>query len=926
MPLPGGPSDKIGNRYELWWTVSQFVRIINRKAESIRIEDPTIDKAEFVITTGGCREFHQVKRRHPDGKWSLSSLQSLLQTMFNQLSASPNTRFVFVSSSDAPDLRELTERAVNAKDLEEYELEFISAESQKQNFNQLKGFWNDDTATAYEILRRIEVRTIDEIGIEDHVRDSLAVRFNQPDNVCDALRSFAEDSIHEEINRERLISYLKGKRFTLRQLANPDDAPSLINEVTGRYLRARRKLIQGSLIPRSSTQDLLAKIRENMLNGADCVLTGRAGGGKTGCVIECVEALQQSNDTVVLPFRLDRIEPVLSTKELGECLGLGESPALVLETAAESLSRDAVLIIDQLDAVSTTSGRSSDFFEVVEDLLDEVRGLRNSVKFHVVVVCRKFDWDNDHRLRRSFGENHIEVSITDFSIDEVKSVLQNGGFKAELFETEQLELLRLPQNLSLFLDTDYDLGSRPPFFTQKNLFDRYWDEKRQAVKNRIASLSDHWIDGIQMLCNKMTESQQLSVLRETLDKFPSDYLDLMVSEGVLSFDQNRYSFGHEAFFDYCFARGFVAKDESLTEFLKASEQHLFRRAQVRQVLIYLRDADRERYCKELSALLTDGEIRYHLKDLAIAVAFEMPNPEEAEWDILAPWIESKLKAIKSGTPKTDKFTSLVWNRLFYSEPWFQIVEAKGFITEWLASQNDTLVNIGVNYIRSHLEQSGDKLAELLEPFAGRGGDWPQRFKSVMEFADLASSRRFFELFLKLIDDGNLDGDSKDSTFWYKNLHSLANARPDWVPEVFSHWLLRRLAIIHRTADNGGTSKWQGLFRCNDFRSNYISKAAAQFPDKFVQHVLPVVLKIVDEAAYEELPPKRDAVWSISTVNTEDILFSELCRNALASAMEKLAENKSERLNKILVELRSRETYTANFLLLRTYTAGAKILC
>ena len=61
----------------------------------------------------------------------------------------------------------------------------------------------------------------------------------------------------------------------------------------------------------------------------------RAGGGKTGCVIECVEALQQSNDAAVLAFRLDRIEPVSSTKELGERLGLEESPALVLETAAE---------------------------------------------------------------------------------------------------------------------------------------------------------------------------------------------------------------------------------------------------------------------------------------------------------------------------------------------------------------------------------------------------------------------------------------------------------------------------------------------------------------------------------------------------------------------------------------------------------------
>ena len=34
MPLPGGAADKIGNRYELWWTVSQFVRIIKREADA----------------------------------------------------------------------------------------------------------------------------------------------------------------------------------------------------------------------------------------------------------------------------------------------------------------------------------------------------------------------------------------------------------------------------------------------------------------------------------------------------------------------------------------------------------------------------------------------------------------------------------------------------------------------------------------------------------------------------------------------------------------------------------------------------------------------------------------------------------------------------------------------------------------------------
>ena len=49
MPLPGGPADKFGNRYERWWTVLQLIRIMDGEAESIRIEDPATNKTEFVL-------------------------------------------------------------------------------------------------------------------------------------------------------------------------------------------------------------------------------------------------------------------------------------------------------------------------------------------------------------------------------------------------------------------------------------------------------------------------------------------------------------------------------------------------------------------------------------------------------------------------------------------------------------------------------------------------------------------------------------------------------------------------------------------------------------------------------------------------------------------------------------------------------------
>ena len=931
MPLPGGPADKFGNRYESWWTVSQLVRIIKGDAESIRIEEPTVEKAEFVVIAGDHRELHQTRLRHPNGKWSLSSLgqDSLLLSMFDQLSENSNIRFIFVSGSDAPELRELAERAASAKNLEEFEEVFVSAQVQKEAFTTLKSFWqNANTTTAYEILQRLEVRTMDEQGIKEQVRESLQARFlTQPDDVCDALRSIVADSIHKRIDREQLISDLGKRGFRLRKFAKPSDAPSLIVKVTNRYLDVtKKKLIQGSIIPRSFTQSILTKIKENA-TGCDCVLTGKAGGGKTGCVIECVEALSNSeNPVAVLAFRLDRIAPVSSTKELGKCLGLEESPGFVLAKAVEAMSGEAVLIVDQLDFVSTTSGRSPDFFDVVEELLIEVRGWRDKIKIHIVVVCREFDWKNDHRLRRLLAKDHVHISVTDFSPDEVKSVIETGGFEIEQFNKRQLELLCLPQNLALFLDLNHDSDSKPKFSSTKELFDHYWEEKRRAVNHRAFPSPDYWNVVIQNLCDEMTASRQLSVRKEKLDQFPVDYINQMSSEGVLSFNENSYGFGHETFFDYCFARNFEAKEESLTKFLVKSEQHLFRRAQVRQVLEYLRDDDQKRYFRELKALLTDDRIRYHLKDLAVSWTVAQPGPAEQEWKVLAPWIESELAAVESGRPNLDKFATLVWNRFFSSQQWFQVTDKKGLIAEWLRSENEHLVDKGVKYIWYHQNHSGDRVAEILEPFVGRGGGWPRRFNHIMQWADYASSRRFFDLFLKLLDDGTLD-DTYNSlvtngTFW-SMFHRLAEARPDWIAEVTAHWLLRRFSIIRETRDNGGTPKWHDLFSRDKSGQKYIYDSATKFPENFAQHVLPLVLKTTDETVYKEEnpPPRLHAVWSTLS-NNDHVSIDNGCSRALAVALERLVEEKSDSINGILLELQSRDTYMANFLLLRVYTAGA----
>ena len=402
-----------------------------------------------------------------------------------------------------------------------------------------------------------------------------------------------------------------------------------------------------------------------------------------------------------------------------------------------------------------------------------------------------------------------------------------------------------------------------------------------------------------------------------------------MSEDVLSLVEGRYGFSHELFFDYCFARGFIRQGTTLTTFLLNSEQHLFHRAQVRQILAYLRDDDYVRYSQDLCSLLANQKIRPHLKDVTLAWVFSLQDPQEYEWEVLAPWVETELDAIKHGKPNPNKLATLIWSRFFTSPSWFQFADQKGLVADWLNSDCDRITDQGTKYVRMHQRFAGDRVAALLEPFVNRGGNWPQRLTFVMQSAQLEHSRRFFELFLKLIDNGTLDNFrspfASNGIFWSK-LANLGTQRPIWIAEVMAQWLYRRLSIVSKTRDDAGQPKWHLVSNRDQLGPEILKKAAIKTPEAFVQHVLPAVLKIANHASYkhDHLVPKRDAVWNTISLDDQSSM-AQACINALSMAVEKLSERKSICVEAILSTLRQHTTNTSNFILLRAYAAGAKYL-
>ena len=891
--------------------------------EAIRIEDPSADKTEFVVTAGSTRELHQAKRRHPNGKWSIAALRSdgLLRAMGTQLGGNQD-RFVLVSGSDAPELAELCDAAQSAQSNVEFEREFLRAVGRKADFTRLCSCWDCDPSTAYERLQRIEVHTIDERELETKVTWGVQALFlDDPRVIVTELRAIFEDSVHRIWTRQGLVQELETRGHRMRRLVSPDRALPTVEEATDRYLQGeRRRLIRDALVPRAVTQSLLLAMEGT---ASDAVVTGKAGSGKSACVVELVDGLRERGFPV-LTFRLDRI-PLgsdLTTAELGDHLGLQESPVLMLKAAADAAGCPGVLIVDQLDAASTVSGRSSGAFDLVDRLISEVRGVRGPAIIHIVVVCRAFDWHHDHRLRQLVPPaSHEQLEMAEFSPEQARELLTAAGYDPALFRPRQVELLRLPQNLSLFLQADFDASREPGFNSAKMLFDRYWEAKRRAIADGRA-VPDEWLRVIEVLCDEMTANRQLSIQRERLDRFSPSYLGRMASEGVITLDGHRYGFGHESFFDYCFARLFVARSTSLLSFLTESEQHLFRRGQVRQVLTYLRDAGRTRYVQEITRLFEDDATRPHLKELAFALLADVPDPSEDEWAIWKKWLAPVISAAREENPPANPLSELAWGKLLGSETWFEFADRRGVLEKWLGSSCNGLINLAIQWLHARHRGYPDRAAALLEPYANVTDSWPARLRGFMQWSEPHLSRRWFDLFLQLVDNGVLDEArgpiAVNSTYW--NLfYETARERPEWVPEVLASRLKRRLIVIQAAGEVPGR---QELLGDDPAIADLVEKSSGLCPDVYVEYVLPVVLAISDSSVIESEPPLRDYVWQ-HLIKSEDPCGEDAVLDGLAQALAALALDDTKDLRSIIEELRCRDTHIANHLLLALYTGGAQ---
>lgn len=897
-----------------------MVDVLNGEASAIRIEKPGDDGGEFYLQRSNVREHWQAKRQVTGQvTWSFKKLEEVLKFFFEKFQAGESS--VFASVADAPELRMLTENAQAAmksgEDLDQFKAHYLDKDrsARFEELRRMVGAVSEEETFAF--LCSISVHGGREITLEREFGFRLGVMFQGPwQTTMASLRDLYLRSTHEILTAADIESYLQTCGIARRRGGAPD-AHARILDVTRGYVEGQRaKFIRRTPISRSVAADVVSKIQSS--NGSlDIFITSVAGGGKSACLCQIVEGLQAAR-LPVLAFRLDRVEPVPTAILLGEKLGLGESPAIVLSEAFAGQS--VVLIVDQLDCVSTTSGRHSDFFDTVAALRAEVLGLRSYQSIHLVFACRKFDFEHDHRLKLLASKDQPLIELGEFTPEEVTTVLkQEGGDASKLTPRQQL-MLRLPQNLSLFVDAGL-ARTENAFSTPKELCDAYWIEKRKAVSAHRPEFEQHWLPAIRCLSNTMSDRQELSVPASVMDAYPPEFLERMASEGVLTWDGKRYGFGHETFFDYCFARTFQNAGPEFVEFLENDTQHLFRRAQLRQVLAFLRDDDFAAYLASFRSLLSSERIRPHLKLLAVELVAAHPQVHDGELNLLIPAIEAELACRRDSVANTDKLASRIWDRFFTSRTLFVTADRMGLLNKWLYSGESWLQDTMAHYLRWQTHQNAERVAEMLESFVGVT-DWRTRLRHVMEGHDLEKSRRFFDLFLRLLADGTLD-DAKDrfavnGSFWLM-VHGLAEKRPSWCAELAARWLDRQI-VLASSAEEAVNSTYSLLN--DEFGSDYLFTSARGNPKAFLEFVIPSVLKAASAFAYDEEKDEfsRDRLWP-TRIKSEYIGMQEAFLCACEAALKCVGESSPGALRAFIDQLRITRLYTANHLLMTAYLSS-----
>jgi hypothetical protein len=720
----GGRANKFGNRYESRWVVNQLLRLLKEEIASVTIEaigEEEVGVDLWIKNLDESQECHQCKARNGSKEyWDLGDLSTRLifEKAKQQLDSNKNVTYSLVSAVAGMMLNDLTIRAQNSnsnpEDFYHYQIETsASVSSAFKSFSKYMEL-NIQTAQgrslAYEYLKRIHMVQYPDDG---NVKRSL----------CEAIKYlFVGDveAIYSLISNFPIENNLLGKEITVYMLNNYLEAqPSIAT----RHLYKDQKIIprieyynnefassfvpiNNSIIHRTESDECYSEI----INGKSIIIHGKAGSGKSGIIFEFMKRLKKNN-IVHFALKLDRRIPEHTSEKYGESLGLPASPIFCLD--AISKSDEAVLILDQLDAIRWTNNHSRTALEVCKEMIREAEYVNKTrdKKLVLVFVCRTFDLKNDRGIKELFlkYENKEEslhwkeIVISEMDDDYVKAIV--GDAYPNLARKLQV-LLRTPSNLYIW--TNIEVQRRiNTYLTSSDLIKQWW-EQLQLNYEAKGNSSSQLLELKEKLVKNIERTGILMIQEQLLGGFSIVGKEYLLSSGLFLSNGNQVGFVHQSFYDYFSVEKMlnqVYEGVTIYEIIGPKDKQTpMKRYHLQMFFENLLEFDMDKFIDIGKELLHNDEVRFYMKYAFLEVLSQSESISENAHLFL---IESL---------KNDYWRKHIIDAVLIGHPTFiKFLIQEGYISVWLKSVQDS--GTGYMLLRSINTALPDELTSLLCPFA-----------------------------------------------------------------------------------------------------------------------------------------------------------------------------------------------------------------
>lgn len=346
------------------------------------------------------------------------------------------------------------------------------------------------------------------------------------------------------------------------------------------------------------------------------LLLGEPGSGKSALLAKLgCWFLERGN--LVLAIKADLLpRSVDSVAKLGNHLGLGEKPDVALRGLAQT--KPVVVLIDQLDALADLVDLHGGRLNAVLQLIRELGGVEY---LRVIASSREVEHRHDARLAAIAAEA-VQLPLPEW--EQVQELLEKRGVAAKDWPEAFREILRRPQQLSVFTKL-LSSGEEMPIFTSYQLMlERLWAQ-RVTNADGIAGRAELLLD----LARQMATEETLWLARARFDD-RTPQVEQLLAAGILTTaeDERRLGYQHQTVFSFALARSFAGG--GLAEFVVAHQQSLFVRPRLWSGLVYLRGAEAHTYRREFAALWQHQDLRYHIRLQLVEFLGQLEDPDSSE--------------------------------------------------------------------------------------------------------------------------------------------------------------------------------------------------------------------------------------------------------------------------------------------------------